>query len=279
MIRELDDAIERLLLGEAPIGSELRGAAISFAVPDAVWRGAGNGLQLNVYLHRVNENRELRSNERRYRHLAGGITVEDFPPRIECHYLITAWNKAALVPGQERELQEHRLLSQVLFVLFRNPVLPRSYVAGALIDQELELPLISARTQDQTDTPDFWTSLGTHARPAIHLRATIALALSNDVEAVPATTIRVALPEGDTSSLIGGVVWNGAQAGQVVANAWVRVDGNEVYTADASGRFRIPRLSEGAHALTVRAVGFQEANRAIQVPEPSGNYDVVLTPL
>ena len=65
-----------------------------------------------------------------------------------------------------------------------------------------------------------------------------------------------------------------------VANAWVRVDETgSLYTTDDNGRFRIEWLNRGSYSLTVRATGFREATPTITVPEPSGRYDVSLTPL
>ena len=38
MIRELDQSLENLIKGEAPSGSALSGATISFGAPDQTWR-------------------------------------------------------------------------------------------------------------------------------------------------------------------------------------------------------------------------------------------------
>src|SRR5687767_15468686 len=123
------------------MGSELKTATISFAAPDADWRSTASGLALNVYLYRVTENRELRSNDRRLQSNGDGtVTLALAPARVECSYVVTAWNH--VTPGSggpEPEAQAHRLLSQALFVLMRNPSVPRFYLVG-LAAQAIEPP-------------------------------------------------------------------------------------------------------------------------------------------
>jgi hypothetical protein len=277
MIQDLDHSLENLLVGEAMPGSELAGATISFAVPDKDWRAVGSGLELDVYLYRIAENRDLRQNERRLAHNADGtVTVVDFPVRLECFYLITAWNKGAEIPGVEKEMQEHRLLGQVLEVLFRNPTLPRAYLTGLLGVQEIDLPMLSAQPGDDAITPDFWSGLETYLRPSIHCRVTCSMTIARDVTGTQVTAIDTRI-EGERMFMVGGTVYDGTKP---VADAWVRIDpGGRVLTSDAAGRFRIDRLASGPYSLTVRAVGYQEAIRPIAVPQPDGIYDISLVPL
>ena len=278
MIQDLDVSLEALLVGEAPVGSELAGATISFAVPDKDWRTVGSGLELNIYLYRIAENRELRSNERRrVNNSDGSLTVVPFPVRVECTYLVTAWNKGAEIPGVEKEKQEHRLLSQVLFVLFRNPTLPRTYLTGLIANPELDVPMISAQAGDDGASPDFWSGLETYVRPSIHCRITLEMPLRQNVTGMPVTTIHARLG-GEQVFVIGGVVRNDAAPGNPpVADAWVRLDpGGRTFTTDRQGRFVIDGVPAGNHNLTVRAVGFQQGTQAITVPD--GPYDLSIVP-
>ena len=66
MIEDLDTSLENMLKGEAVPGSELDQATISFAAPDKDWREKGASLELDIYLYRLLERRELRSNERHF---------------------------------------------------------------------------------------------------------------------------------------------------------------------------------------------------------------------
>lgn len=278
MIQDLDVSLESLLTNEAPPGSELAGATISFAVPDKDWRSVGTGLELNVYLYRIAENRELRSTERRrMNNPDGSLTIIDFPVRIECTYLITAWSKGAEIPGVEKELQEHRLLSQVLFVLFRNPTLPRPYLTGIIANPELDVPMISAQAGDDGASPDFWSGLETYVRPSIHCRITLEMPLGLDVSGMPVTTVNPRVG-GEELFIIGGTVRDrNVPSRPPIADAWVRLDpGNRITTTDRQGRFVFDRVAAGNHNLTVRAVGFQQGTLAIAVPD--GPYDLQLVP-
>lgn len=279
MIHDLDVSLRAFLQGEAPAGSELASAEITFAVPDKAWRGSGAGLDLDVYLFRVTENRELRSNERRLRYGPGGsVATEPAPARVECSYLITAWNKAADT-SVERELQEHRLLGQVMYVLLRNPTIPDAYRQGLIAGQEIPPPMVSAQPGDEAaGAPEFWSALETHVRPSILCRVTLAMDLARSFEGAFARTIQVGVGA-DELFTIGGIVFTGTPL-EPVAGAWIRVDETgRVYASDRAGKFRIERLARGSYTLTVRAVGFQEAVGTIDVPQLDGGYDVTLVPL
>jgi uncharacterized protein DUF4255 len=281
MIRDLDASLRKMIQGEARPGSELAGATLSFAVPDKDWRNQGSGLELDIYLYRVMDNRELRSNARRPTlNDDGTITSEPFPARVECSYIISAWNKASEFPGLAKEDQEHRLLSQTLYVLWRNPEIPAKYLQGLLANAEIAPPLLAAESEDMAAKPDFWSGLETYARPAITCRVTIALGLDNEVTAPQATTLLGTLMPTDELNIIAGVIRNAAFPDRTVPAAWIQLDGSpRTYVSDGDGRYIIDRIAMGPHTLKVRAVGFFEANRAIQVPDPSGFYDVNLTPL
>jgi len=269
-----------MLVGEAVPASELATATISFAVPDKDWRGQGTGLDLDVYLYRVIDNRELRSNAHRpVYNVDGSVTSEIFPSRIECSYIISAWNKATPIPGQENELQEHRLLSQVFYVLWRNPTMPSKYLVGLLANAEIALPLVAGESEDMAAKPDFWSAIDSYVRPAITCRVTIALDLDLDVTGPMMTSANLRLGEGESVYEIGGTVRGALAPFAPIVNAWIRLDsGLRTYVTDEQGNFIVGPIAPGLHLLTVRAVGFKEANANIQVPDPSGVYDVSLSP-
>jgi hypothetical protein len=286
MIEDLDASLKAMLAGEAAAGSGLAGAAICFGAPDSTWQGQGSGLQVNLYLYRVIDNRELRSNQRSTaRNADGSVTTSVFPARLECSYAITAWEKGSDVAGMEKELSEHALLGQVLTVLWRNPVIPAGYLAGSLANAELPPPVIAAESEDTAAKPDFWSALDTYVRPAITCRITLAVDLNNVVTGPPATTISTSLqrsgaPGGDGLVQIGGIIRNAAVPAQTIPGAWILLDASAVtVVSDAAGAFRLSSVSAGPHRLTVRAVGFAQGSRTFSVPDPGGSYDVSLTPL
>jgi len=280
MINELNLGLKQLFAGEAAPGSELSQATISFAAPTKDWRSKSTGLGLNVYLFRLQEDRARRINERIVTRNADGTTsVGPTPTRLECAYVISAWNFAQQTNAQDPELQEHKLLSQALLVLWQNTTLPAKYLSDALAaSQKFELPVIAAESNELgAGDSDFWSGLDTYLRPTVTCKVTMSLDLQQVVTETMVTTAVVNL--GNKLFLIGGTVATGSPP-IAVPNAWVRVDGAErLYVTDASGRFVIPRISAGTHTLLVRAIGFQDGSRAIQVPQPDGEYDVLLTPL
>lgn len=279
MIRDLDTSLKHMFAGEAASGSELATASISFAVPDQRWRGTGTGLELNVYLYRVSENRELRSNERA-RRIENGMVITDEPAaRVECSYLLTAWNKGQPVSGMELEEQEHRLLSQVLDVLLRNRTLPRRHLTG-LAAQALDLPMVSAESDGIGANGEFWTGLGTYLRPSITCRVTLALAPVPSVAGPAVSTLGVAVDGDGPLFVIGGTVRRADPPSVGIAGAWVRVaaTGTTAVT-DADGRFVLTGVAGGTYPVAVRAVGFREASRQVLVPSATGTYDLMLEPL
>lgn len=285
MIEDLDASLKAMLTGEAAAGSALATASISFAAPDPTWQGQGSGLQVDIYLYRVMDNRELRSNQRNtVLNPDGSVTTSLFPARVECSYIITGWEKGSDVAGLDKEISEHALLGEVLYVLWRNPVLPAQYLAGSLVDPELPLPVIAAESEDMAAKPDFWSALDTYVRPAITCRVTLAVDLNQDVSGPQATTILTTVQQAGASGeqfvQIGGMIRNASASAQTIPDAWILLDSSPVSTiSDSTGAFRLANVSPGPHSLTVRAVGFAQGVRAFVVPDPSGFYDVSLTPL
>lgn len=273
MIRDLDASLRAMLIGEAASKSELASATISFAVPDGRWRAAGSGLHLDVYLFGIERDRDLQSTERRRSVSDGVVVVEPAPSRVACSYLITAWNKADPAGG-EVEAQEHRLLSQVLDVLLRNPTVPERYLVG--LAGTVSPGVVTAEPGGPGVGTEFWTGLGTPLRPSITVRLRAALP-PRALETGPAvSTVMVRFPDGDRFQ-IGGRVSGPAGA---VTGAWVRIaDSGETTETDDHGRFVLPVRAAGEWTLQVRAVGFRPADRQQAVPDPHGRYDVALEPL
>jgi hypothetical protein len=293
MIEDLDASLKAMLTGEATPGSALATADISFAAPDETWQGQGSGMQANLYLYRVMEDRELRSNQRNIvLNTDGSVDIQLFPARLECSYIITCWEKGSAVAGMDKEPSEHALLGQILYVLWRNTTMPAQYLSGSLVAAELALPVIAAESEDMAAKPDFWSALDTYVRPAITCRVTLEIDLNQDVSGPQATTISTTVQQGAgqqaagqqvTAQLsigIAGLIRNAAAPAQTVPNAWILLDSSNVTSiSDSTGAFQFTGVSLGSHTLTVRAVGFAQAISTFNVPDSSGVYDISLTPL
>jgi hypothetical protein len=283
MIKDLSLSLKALLKGEATPSSALAAATISLGAPDADWRGAASGLVLDVYLYQVMENRELRTNERHLRHNQDGTTTAELAPaRVDCAYVISAWNFATATGGTaEPEEQEQRLLSQALAVLLRNPTVPHRYLVG-LANQTVDLPMMAAEPGTGIGTSgEYWGSFDTYLRPTIDCRVTMALDLLRDVTGPTVTTVQVQHAPDEALFLIGGVVRAATSAAAPVPAAWVRVvETGQTVVTDESGRFVLAHLPGGMVTLVARAVGYQEGTPTqVQLPQPDGVYDLTLTPL
>jgi len=175
MIQDLDRTIESMLTSAAEPGSELELAAISFEIPDTVWRNALSGLTVNCYLYSVTENAELRRWE--------SVVVRSMdqtrsrrirpPKRIDCGYCITTWSAAETDPV----LEEHRLLGQVLEVLLRNTTIPVAALQGSMAEQVPPFPTVIAAADGPKTDPDFWRSLDQQLKPSLNYVVTLALFL------------------------------------------------------------------------------------------------------
>jgi hypothetical protein len=175
VIRDLDDTLRELLEQQAPPGSELAGADISFDIPDGDWRGALTALTVNCYLYDIRENRDLRTTEpiRQRDPVTQRSTWRAAPVRIDCAYCITAWSPAA----DESVLDEHRLLSQVLMVLLRNRTVPPGVLQGSLTSQMPPYPTVVASTDGMKNLPEFWGALDQQLKPSLSYVVTLAAML------------------------------------------------------------------------------------------------------
>ncbi|NIM13514.1 MAG: DUF4255 domain-containing protein [Candidatus Aminicenantes bacterium] len=286
MIRDLDLTLKSLLTGEAEPGSELAGSNISFSIPDEEWQKKGNKLDLNVYLYDIRENRGLRTNERIIqRNPDGTVTKRKAPPRIDCSFLVTAWNKASVSDDEDKELQEHRLLSQVLYVLLRNPTIPPDYLRGVLMGQEPPLPMVAAQTNESLDGGMFWNTLDTPVRPSISCVITLSLDLKQWITA-PMVIAKVTdyMQMGDPGTRerviqIGGRVTDAADPDQGIEGAWVRIRELQVQaTTDSNGYYTISNLPAGHYSFRSRATGYRRKDAIMDVPPTAGqSYDFQLT--
>ncbi len=183
MIKNLDATFKLLLTSEAEDGSLLKSANISFVVPDETWRNTGNNLELNIYLYDIRENRTLRTNEFTREYQGDGISTprtvikRKVDPRLDCSYVITAWDKSTTPDKEEKIENEHALLSEVLQVLLINPIIPETYLQGPLIGQKPDLRLSTSQVEGVPNPVEFWNGLGTPYRPSINCALTITLDL------------------------------------------------------------------------------------------------------
>lgn len=175
MIRDLDQTLAKLLKDEAPAGTELAQAEISFDLPDAEWRGSLGKLTVNCYLYDIRQNLELRTHEPLVQRSADSSRAfrRAPPARVDCAYCITAWSPA----NEESVLDEHRLLSQVLVVLMTHPTISEVHLQGELKNQIPPYPTVVATPDGVKNQPEFWGALDQQLKPSLNYVLTLAVML------------------------------------------------------------------------------------------------------
>jgi hypothetical protein len=277
VISDLDKTLKQMF--QVEFGTSLP-FDLSFALPDKSFTPVTKThTTLNCYLYEINEDRELRGvAPLLQRNSNGSIDKEPPPARIKLSYCITAWSPAQPTPDGEPQLDEHTLLSQVLEVLLKYPVLPAGILQGTLADQD-PLPSTTVVLPDTSkSTSDFWSAIGGQLRPSIDYKVTVSLTYQAPSKGPMVTTLVTSFGSEGPFYSIGGTVRDSSTPSHALASAWVRVnETGQTYVTDENGHFLIEKITAGAHTLTVRAVGFVEGVRSIQVPQPDGLYDVTLT--
>lgn len=188
MIDDLDRTVEELLRRElAPMLVEQ--VDISFAAPDSDFPPSSVTLPaVDLFLYDVRENTELRNAawivERQFAPGDDGKTAERAvkrrsPVRVDCSYLTTAWSSES---STTRALDEHHLLSEVMKVLLRHPMLPEALLQGSLRGQEPPLPCTTLQPGRLQSVGEFWQALGGKPKAALNYTITIGVVPDREVE-------------------------------------------------------------------------------------------------
>lgn len=274
MFRDLDDTIKKIL-DDSSAPPQLLAAEVNFELPDRNFAPAQS--TVNLFLYDVHENRILRDPEPIIEKV-GNIFKRRTPPlRVDCAYMVTAWDSAA---GPVKAANEHRLLSQALQWLSRFPIIPARYLQGDLRNPPFPHRTEVALPDNNRSMGEFWSALGQPPRPSFNLVVTIAMDLHKEEEG-PLVTHAQAKPEQaekpetrEDVINIGGLVLN--RTGQPVPDAWVRLEpANLIAVTKSEGRFVFERVRSGVgYTLRARAVGLGEARRSIEIPSLTGEYNL-----
>lgn len=306
MIDHFENMLRHLFITEIDeINDE---AQVRFQPPDEDWRTYVSNLTvagqpanaLNVYLIDVRENRKLRSNERT-REIQNGIVSETPAPfRLDCHYLITAWSPAAASQAVEPTVDEHALLYKVTAALTNTePLVPRRvYAPNPLpatfpeVIADAELPTALLPVEGFPKYAEFWGTMGVNPRwkPAVYLVATLPVVLDQQI-AGPMVTTRITeyrqSGRAETAEVwiqIGGHVLDATAplpggGPSPVPDAWVELEnlaGERLQTTQTNeqGRYTFGELRPGRYRLRTRGSGQGQITRDVDVPSPTGEYDL-----
>jgi hypothetical protein len=198
--------------------------------------------------------------------------------RVDCHYLISAWSGATDRVYKTRD--EHRVLAEALAVLVE---------ARAIRVAGVELPTTIAPPEGFAKLAEFWGTMGRKERwrPAVELVVVIPVQPTSEFAGPEVTTLFGEFRPGfsadgaETPIDVGGHVLD--PLGVAVGGAWVRLEtaaGDLLQTAttDEHGRFVFTRLGSQPYVLRAGATGIGGDAQPIDVPSPTGKYDLHLHP-
>ena len=271
-IADLDEALRTLLRRELKRHG-FEGVDVAFDAPSKEWSGKLTNPTVDLFLYDLRE-AGLRAQGSPDEVRTNGTSVVTPPAlQLELTFAVTAWTKAVE--------DEHRLLSQVLAILFSYRRLPPEVLDGALDDGALLAEAETSVGRPREEKADFWTSVGGQYKASIdfvvHTQIASGAAFVRGPE-VRTQTIRTRISDGPVRTMtefhrIAGTVADAD--GQPVADAWVAVPSAGLWTATGrDGRFRFDRIQPGAHTVVARTADGGEAQAALDVP--GGTLDLTI---
>jgi hypothetical protein len=264
MLADLDETLRGLLRAELEVHG-FEGVDVAFDAPAREWSGQLSKPTVNVFLYDLREAESLRTSEWS-RTQRDGRTFEGRPPMVmEASYAVTAWTQAVE--------DEHRLLSQVLAILFAYPEIPRERLNGRLANGSQSWPIKARIGQGKGEKSDFWTAVGGQYKVSLDYVVRLSVESGAQLERGPEVrtqTVRTRLADGPARAVLEmhrtvGRVHD--KKGEPLADVWVTLPDVGTWTASAAdGRFRFDRLPPGRHRLLARTTDGREADSHIEVP-------------
>lgn len=263
-IADLDEAL-RLLLKRELGRHGFESVDVVFDAPSKEWSGKLTGPTVDLFLYDLREALDRASATPGERRGNGQAIIADPPLQLELTYAVTAWTKAVE--------DEHRLLSQVLAVLYSYSDIPAELLAsnGATTLAKAE----SSVGRPREEKADFWTSVGGQYKASIDFVVQIVVESGARVVRGPevrTTTIRTRLRDAPRATMeelhrFGGTVTD--EDGRPVRGAWVALPdaGRWAATGD-DGHFHFARVAAGRHRVAVRTTDGAEAEDTVSVPGP-----------
>jgi hypothetical protein len=271
-IADLDEAL-RTLLKRNLDRHGFEGVEIAFDAPAKEWSGKLTGPTVDLFLYDMREALDRATNTPRERRGNGFAVISDPPLQLELTYAVTAWTKAVE--------DEHRLLSQVLAILFSYSDIPPD-----VINENASTTLARAETsvgRPREEKADFWTSVGGQYKASIDFVVQIVIESGATFVRGPevrTTTIRSRLLDAGRASMeelhrFGGTVTG--EDGSTTAGVWVAMPESGRWAAtDGDGRFHFARVPAGRHRIVARTVDGAEAEATVSVP--GDQCDLVTAP-
>jgi hypothetical protein len=284
VIQDVDATLERLLAGELAAAAPKEGFQVTFGPPTDADEKRTSKPRVNLYLHDVRENLDLRDESFHVSRKPGENEAKRFPGAVtmDLSYLVT-------VHSDGDPVAEHKFLSDVLGVLFRARSVPEKYLAESLRPggpNAMSLTVAQPDHPAHNDPPSLWQALGGRLRPTLGLVVT---ARFNPFETSLVRLVREAIvglgqgvspsgPQRPLSIQVTRVTAAGiisAPGGEPLGGATVSVRGrDEKAGTDERGFFYILDLPPGKHTLQIARRGYRDAEVAVMAPPP-GRQDLL----
>lgn len=174
MLADLDTALRQLL--EAELVRHGFGAAnVVFDAPTRDWAATLSAPTVSLFLYDLCEASGHRTVEWQPRRVDGTLREQRPPLRLEASYAVTAFT--------QRVEDEHRLLSQVIGILYAYPALPSEVLSGTLLDvcgdDPPETALAQARAERRVE---FWSAIGGQYKPSVDYSVVVPFPSGRSVE-------------------------------------------------------------------------------------------------
>src|SRR5215207_11513079 len=249
-LADLDEALRTLLRRELERHG-FEGVEIAFDAPASDWSAKLTAPTVNLFLYDLRENVGQSEATPRNVRVNGAQMAAPPPMRLEVTYSVTAWTKAVQ--------DEHRLLSQVLAILFSHVSLPADLLDGRLASASLLRAIETEVGRPKEEKADFWTSIGGRYKAsidyAVKLEVESGLTFTRGPE-VRTQTVHLGVKDGPARTFeelqrFGGIVRD--SEGEAVANAWVVLpDLGRFASTDARGRFVFSGMRIGEYKVVAR---------------------------
>ena len=268
VLADLDEALRTLLRRELERHG-FEGVVVAFDAPSSDWSGSLTGPTVNLFLYDLREFSEGQDRTpTEVRDGNGGARIVPPALRLEVTFAITAWTQAVE--------DEHRLLSQVLAVLYSYRNLPRDVLGDRLAAAGGRHTIEGTIGRPQTEKADFWTSVGGRFKASLDYAVRVTVesgAVFTRGPEVRTQTIRARIsdaPPGAVRELhrFGGKLVDGD--GEPLGDAWVAMPGAGRWTSTGrDGRFIFDRITPGRHHVVARTLEGGTAEAEIEIPGPS----------
>ncbi len=265
ILADLDTSLTNLLRRELDRHG-LDRVNIAFDPPARDWAATLSAPTVNLFLYDLRESPfEVAMDWQPA--MRGDRRVDERPPLlIEASFGISAWT---------REIQdEHRLLSQVLSILYAYPRLAAADLVGTLRDQALDrFPLRTRLAAARESGHGWWGSMGGPHKASVDYRVSLAVFAGTFVERGPETrtpTVRLQdrdAPRGqlDERTSAAGSVRD--PSGDPLPDTWVMLpEIGVVAVTDVDGRYRFATVPRGTHRIVARAPNGDRVESTFPVP-------------